>query len=437
MGIGLTTVIGSGIWRDSLLWPNAAGILSLVTVSIGWLLFICAGLAYAECVSMFPKGGGPYSYVGGAFGDKAGAYAGLLYLVAYFFIGTVLCFLTALFTLAAFDTNSFSFLTPGYLALFTCLYLLIFTILAGLSSPKVLGLATFSWVAIKIVLVIVVFIIALTNWQSVSVNNLTGSGFQVGINSSLWALMGFEVMLVFAGNTKDVEKTMPKAILIVLPIILVLYLFVAFAGSSIISIGEIAADAGTIDVMMTLVGKTGIPAVVIFIFAAFSAAGTAYAMLATCFQQSRVLAADKVLPEVFQKKVGGVDLWNILLTLAITIPVGLIMTLTSKYWDYSVDFFANAGVALVLISALLPAGISALYLRIKLPALNRPFKTPIYFIVFPLAVLLSLYLLVLNFFDIVNLWPALVLFIFICLITLPLIFLLPKTRKEEEIVETE
>lgn len=70
MGIGLTTVIGSGIWKDSLLWSNTASIFSLLTVFVAWLLMFCVGLAYAESVSMFPQGGGPYSYVGGAFGKK-------------------------------------------------------------------------------------------------------------------------------------------------------------------------------------------------------------------------------------------------------------------------------------------------------------------------------------------------------------------------------
>ena len=77
----------------------------------------------------------------------------------------------------------------------------------------------------------------------------------------------------------------------------------------------------------------------------------------------------------------------------------LVMDVSPFLSDHSVDIVAGVGVGLVVLSALLPAGVSALVFRQRMPALVRPFKTPVYLVVFPLAILLSIYLLVLNFWN--------------------------------------
>ncbi len=433
IGIGLTAVIGSGIWKDSLLWSNEVGILSLVTISVGWLLFMCAGLSYAECVSMFPKGGGPYSYVGGVFGKKAGSSVGILYLIGYLIIGTLLSFLAALFTLSAINL---SLLSPLNLTLLTLGYLLLFTILAGLSNPAVFGYVTFGWVAIKIVMVIVVFIIAVINWNYSAPVNIQFPDYQSAITAGLWSLMGFEVMLIFSGDVDDVERKMPRGILIALPIILILYLFVTFVSSGLISVGEILPeDTGSVSIILLLASKAGIPSSVIFGFAAFSAAGTGYAILTMCFKQMKVLADDDILPSVFKKEKRGINLFSGLVILISTFIIGSVMVGTSGVWDYSIDAFAAAGLGLILISALFPAGLIAFYLRIKMPALKRPFKTPLFFIVFPLAIVLSLYLLVLNFWNIGLLWPGLLIFGIISLVVILTVSLMPKSKGQEMLSE--
>lgn len=434
IGIGLTTVIGSGIWKDSLLWSNDVGILGMLTIAIGWLLFISAGLSYAECVSMFPKSGGPYSYVGGVFGKKAGSIAGISYLIGYLIIGTLLSFLAALFTLAAINPAIISTLN---LTLLTLGYLLLFTILAAVSNPKILGYVSFGWVAVKIVMVIVIAIIALTNFTYTAPTNLQFTDYQTAINAGLWSLMGFEVMLIFSGDMDNVERKMPKAILIALPIILILSIFVSLASSGLISIGEILPeDSSSVSVIFLYAAKIGVPSSLIFGFAAFSAAGTGYTILATALKLMKVLSDDDVLPEAYKKEKAGINFVSVITLLIVTFIIGGIMVGTSGVWEYSVDAFAAGGLALILISALLPAGFIALYLRIKLPALTRPFKTPIFFIVFPLAIILSLYLLVLNFWDIAILWPGLIVFGVVLIFSLLFgLLTVGRTPKEETAVE--
>ncbi len=433
IGIGLSAVIGSGIWKDPLKWSNSAGILCIVALLITWLLFFSSGLAYSECVSMFPRSGGPYSYVGGAFNKKIGTYVGILYFIGYLIVGVILSFLTGLFTLAAIEPVSFSLCTTGNLCLMTVAYLVLFTALAGVLSPRLLGFISIGWVSIKVILLVTVTIMALINWNSVSVAGITGFGFQGAINSTIWALLGFEIMLIFAGETENVEKTLPKAILIVLPIILVVYAFISLGASGIVSIGEIPQESfGSLTLLLILAAKVGLPATAVFIFAAFSAGGTTLLLLATCIHQLRVLSRDNAIPKVFNKEYKGIQIVSAPVVLGIGLVIGIFMTLISDIWVTSVDVFAGVGMALIIISALFPAGITALYLRIKLPALERPFKSPIFFIVFPLSVILSIYLLYLNFADFSLMWIGLIIFGVVLILTLGLIFLIPLFMKNDK-----
>ncbi len=413
IGIGLTTVIGSGVWKDSLLWSNSASIFSLPAVFLAWLLMFCAGLAYAESVSMFPQGGGPYSYVGGAFGRKAGSFVGILYLISYYMIGAILSFLTALFSLAAID---FNLLTGMNLTIVTIIAVFLFTILSNLTDYKTLGLTAFVWSIIKIVLVVGVFAFLFLNWNSATITIPDLAGFQSAVNSSIWALLGFEVMLVFAGETEEAEKTIPKVITIVLPLFLGLYLLVSFLASGIIALGAIPAGTGSVSLLLLLASSTGIPASYIFAFAAFSAAGTAYMIYAMCTKQMRILASDDVLPKALAGKGSGIDM-SVAMTILFGGIIAGVMVGTNEFWADSIDVFATVGIGLVLISAMLPAGITTLYLRRKMPALDRPFKTPLYQIVFPLAILLSIYLIVLNFMNPAWFVPAMILLAIALLIT--------------------
>lgn len=398
IGIGLTTVIGSGIWKDSLLWSNSAGIFSLVALSVGWILMLTAGLSYAECVSMFPQGGGPYSYVGGVFGKKAGSFMGMLYLIAYWCVGAVLSFISALFTLAAISAppaGGFELLITPNIVILTAAYVVVFAILSGVTPGKRFGNLAFIWSLIKIVLVLGVTLFVLMNWSpTTSFDIPTFEGFQGAVNASIWALLGFEVMLVFAGDTIDAEKTMPKGILIALPVFLVLYLVVSLGAAGIVGMGDIPDGTGSVGLIMTLAGSSGLSANLVFAFAAFSAIGTGYAMMAVTIKQTQVLAKDNVIPRNFASGQAVIILNALFMGV-----IAIIMTGVLDLVPLSVDIVAGVGVGLVVLSALLPAGVSAFVLRQRMPALVRPFKTPLHFVVFPLAILLSIYLLALNFWN--------------------------------------
>ncbi|MEM4734795.1 MAG: amino acid permease [Candidatus Thorarchaeota archaeon] len=415
LGIGLTTVIGSGIWKDSLLWANSAGVFSLVAVVLAWVLMLTVGISYAECVGMFPQGGGPYSYVKGAFGTSVGAFTGLLYYAAYCFIGSVLVFLTALFSLIAAEiATGLTLVTTLNLALVSALVIFLIGGSSYLLSIVGFGKVALAWVCAKIILVVVVFSFLFANWSTPSTSPPSIEGFNSALNNSIWAILGFELMLIFARDLKDPTRNMPRAILITLPVFLVVYLFVSMAASGTIAPGDVPSGSGSAYLLNLLAIKTGFPESLVFSFAAFSAAGTAFAMINGLSRQAQIMADDGHLPAAIKRKE-----YTVMFSTLIVLVVCLVMVLTSDAWD-SVGNFATAGLGLVLISTMLPAGLTAFYLRVKMPALSRPFKSPLHLIVFPLAILLSIYLILINYMDIVTVWPAVLLTLGVMALTLVL-----------------
>lgn len=402
IGLLLTTVIGSGIWKDPLKWTNLSGFFGIFAIILVWILILSIGLAYSESVSMFPKGGGPYSYVGGAFGKRAGNFVGIAYFAAYLFISALLSFLTANYLLAALSQldiySSISFLDWRRDAIIlTIIVILVLAFFAVISNPKQLGDFSLIWVAIKILFLLLVAALAILNWDNSNLGSAPSiSAFQDTINLIVFALLGFEVVLIFSDETEEAAKTIPKGIVMGLLIILGIYLFVYIASVGILELGTLPAGTDLIDL---IAGKANLDSYLVNLFVAFSAAGTAFAVLATCIHQLRVMARDNSIPAEFNKKKFNVHLFNYVFVVILVSIIAGFMIENLKTNDYSIDHYAAVGIGLVLIASALPAGIVALYTRIKLPALDRPFKSPYYFIVFPLAILLSSYLIYLNYFN--------------------------------------
>ena len=408
MAIGLSTVIGSGIWRDPVKWANAAGAFAVLGLLIAWLLFFSSGLAYAECVGMFPNSGGPYSFVGGAFGKRTGTSVGILYFLGYAFVGVVLGFLTALFTLAIFDTTDFKYITDQNLAFFTLAYILIFGFIASFLELRKSGMLLLAWAFVKVAMLLIIALFAFTNMNAELVSNATfdSTGFQDSIALAIWALLGFDVMLIFAGelekrkgaDSEEERKALPKAIIYTLIIILVVYLIVAFAVIGIVP-SQSLETSGTLGIMLVYASESGIRPELLFSFATISAAGTTYALIYISIHQIRVLAQDGAIP-LFPEEGFEVQRKRAIVVVISLYLFAAAMLASNKWVDgRTVDLVAGVGVGLILLSAMLPAGITALYLRVKLPILDRPYKAPLYFVVFPISIALSLYLIYANYTD--------------------------------------
>ncbi|MHA1510897.1 MAG: APC family permease [Promethearchaeota archaeon] len=402
IGIGLTVVVSSGIWRNPISWTDLTGSLSIIAIFFSCLLFFTFGLAYAEVVSIFPKSGGPYSYVSGVLGKKRGTFIGILYYLGYIILGAVLAYNSAKYTLGIFNSDS----NIGIILL-TVFYTILLCFLSGLSKPKLISTIALSWVAIKILFLLLVAILSFANGDAsnFSTTGTSFADFQSVLNSSFLALMGFEVMLIF---TEDVDKEdkkikgnlrISKGILYSIIAIFVLYLFVTFGASSIGGIGSL--ENGTISEFELISSEIGISVQILSLFAAFSSLGSAFIVFTMLRHILQVMAREKSLPAIFlDEKKTGIFQYNIaiaMITAVIAVIIGIVLTsLLNVTGGAIINIFMAIGFCFILISSYIPIGVIALYLRVKMPILDRPFKSPLYYIVFPIAILLGLYLLFVN-----------------------------------------
>jgi len=217
--------------------------------------------------------------------------------------------------------------------------------------------------------------------------------------------MGFEVMLIFTEEVDKADKKIKgnsrisKGILFSIIAIFVLYLFVTFGASSIGGIGSL--ENGTISEFELISNEIGISAQILSLFAAFSSLGSAFIVFSMLRHILQVMAREKSLPAIFiDEKKTGIFQYNIaiaMITAVIAVIIGIVLTsLINVTGGAIINIFMAIGFCFILISSYIPIGVIALYLRIKLPILDRPFKSPLYYIVFPLAILLGLYLLFVN-----------------------------------------
>jgi APA family basic amino acid/polyamine antiporter len=428
MGIGLTTIIGFGIWKDPIIWVNDTSIYTLLATTITWILVFTVGLSYSECVSMFPKSGGAFSFVGGAFGNRAGTIAALGFNFSYMIVSSLLSYITALFLLAAFGLPT----TTGNVLIATFVTLLIICGLSGINSSRFFAWTASIWVVMKVVMLLIIVILIFIRWdQAIISQSITLNDFQLTMRNSIWSLFGVEVILVFAGEAKKVEKNIPKAILFSLVAVILIYFVVIIALSGLIHYNSLTTS-NPIQLLELLANSVGINQSVIYGFVGFASFGTAYSTCTAQIYQNKILAEEKILPEILGKSIKKHLFFGASLIFAIELTIAIILIVTQDVWPGALDNWFAVATALNLLSIVLPAGLTALYLRIKHPVYKRPFKAPAYFIVFPLNIILALVMLVLNFLDITELWPAIIVSIFFIVIAVLLAYYYSDNKKTNE-----
>ncbi len=208
--LGLNAIIGSGIFLFPGILAALVGPASIVAFLVCGALLALVALCYAELGAMFPGNGGSYLYAREAFGDHVGYGVGLIAWAA-----------------AVLSWSAVAAVLAGHLSFFhpffgnaligkalACSLLLIFS---GVNWRGVkLGAWTVDGLTIAKIIPLVILVICLV--PSMETARLTpfwsGEGrFRYAVFLALWALQGFEVAPIPAGETENPQKDIPKAVL--------------------------------------------------------------------------------------------------------------------------------------------------------------------------------------------------------------------------------
>jgi amino acid transporter len=216
--VGIGNILGAGIY---VLMGKAAGIAG----NMVWFSFLFAGataalsaLSYMELASMYPRAGAEYEFVKRAFGERVGLFVGLL--VIYFVV------ITSSAVALGFGRYFSTLFGSGYLTGTIGLFIFLsFIIVYGIKESARLAILIS---LIEISGLLIVIYSGLPYLGTVNYLEFPDlSGIFEASTLVFFAFLGFEDIVRLSQETKEAEKTTPKALLIAIFFTVFLYICAA------------------------------------------------------------------------------------------------------------------------------------------------------------------------------------------------------------------
>ena len=287
-------MIGAGIFALPSAVATQAGVLSpWLFLGVG-VLILTVVLTFAELSSYFRISGGPVLYATRAFGPLAGFSTGWIYYVSR--AAAVAANSNAMAIYLATMWPWFG-VDPGraVVILVVCVGLTLVNVLGVKDGVRTLAVFTF----FKVIPLLIMIVLGL---QYVSpdvlfpenmptIDDLGGTTLLL-----IYAFVGFETVLITAGETAKPKVTIPKALILTMIATGLLYFLIVLVYVAVLG-GEVNADATLVDVGRKLAGPVG--AVAITLAAIFSIGGNLSSTMLAVPRATFSLAEHRLLPSWF------------------------------------------------------------------------------------------------------------------------------------------
>lgn len=299
------TVIGSGV----LLLPTQlapyglAGMIGFCVAAVGALAL---ALVFARLASRTQRSGGPYVYTQEAFGNLLGFLSAWALWVSYWiaipvvataFVGYLIVFVPAL------DDR------PLYQALAALGVIWTLTLISARGLREASAVQMMMTI-LKIVPIILVIALALAAGEASNLALLTPAadtpllgGVAAVALLSLWPFTGFEVGVLPAGNVRDAERVIPRALVSGMLTVAVVYFAAILAVMLLVPAGQLQHSASPFADAARGLGPWGAPLVAAGAMVAIL--GTLNGVLFCCGQVPMALALDNHAPTVLAKTNSG------------------------------------------------------------------------------------------------------------------------------------
>ncbi len=407
VALGVGAIIGTGIYTLIGVGAGLAGPGVMLSFLLAGAVCVFAALAYAELASMMPAAGSAYTYSYAALGEFVAWIVGFSLLLEY----SVVCSAVAVGWsgyatgfLDGLGVHLPDALTKGPHAggIFNFPAVFIIAVVAGL-----LAIGTRESAAVNAFLV-VVKLAALALFVAIALPAFNPAHFEpfmpFGVSTTkiidgeivkigvlpaasiiFFAFYGFDAVSTAAEEAKRPERDLALGIIGSMVICTAIYMIVAAAAIGAMPFGQLAASKEPLaEVVRTLGDPTAAAAI-----AGAAVIALPTVILAFMYGQSRiffVMARDGLLPTSLakvHKRTGS--------PLAMTFATAIFVGAIAGFFPLDeIAALANAGT----LAAFIAVGASLMVLRLRDPARARPFKTPLWFIVGPAAILGCGYLFV-------------------------------------------
>jgi APA family basic amino acid/polyamine antiporter len=405
--LGIGAIIGTGIFVLTAEAANKAGPAMMISFVIAAVVCGLAALCYSELASMVPVSGSAYTYSYATFGEIIAWIVGWALVLEYAIAASAVSvgwsgYMVGLvenifaievgndFVAGPFDANPGIINVPAMLIALLCMALLLIGTKESARFNAIL-------VAIKVAALMLFLVLALPamnaeNFQPFSpngffakevvdpiTNNMVTVGVAAAAASIFFAYVGFDAVSTAAEETINPQRNIPIGLIGSLAICTIIYMLVAAGATGAVGAqpgGELSQSKEALAFVLNEIGH-GWAGKLVAISAAIALPSVILMMM---FGQTRiffVMARDGLLPDVFSKlhpKYGTPHV----VTLCTGVFVALFAALfpVGKLADIS-----NSGT----LFAFFTVAVGVMILRRTNPDRARPFRTPLYFLVCPLA----------------------------------------------------
>jgi amino acid transporter len=397
MFVSLGSIIGSGWLLGALTAATLAGPASLISWVLAAFMLALLALVHAELGASYPAAGGTARFPRFVFGPLAGFTAGWMAWLQAVTIAPIEVEATLSYVDHISWVNSHvnilrvnGTLTPSGLMI-ASVFMLAFTVvnLVGVKAMAETNGVTVVWkTAVPLLSVVVLVLLAFHP------SNFTTGGFMPygmhGVFAALpagvvFALQGFEQAIQMAGEARHPQRDVSRAVIASMAVGAIVYLLLEVAFIGALDPGNLvhgwANPVGKGDfgpyATLALAAGAGWLAIMLYIDAVISPAGTGLVYVATSSRLAYALGRENELPSSLARvNVRGVPVRSILLAFV----VGLIAFLPFPSWQSLVGLVTSAT---AIMYAFAPVALYAL--RQRDPDRPRPYRLPAYRILSPAA----------------------------------------------------
>lgn len=264
-------IIGSGIFLVPKRMMAAAGSVELVFLAwvVGGLLSWFGALTFAELGALRPSSGGEYVFIRDAYGPQAGfLYAWTTFLISKpASIATVAAGVVRILgefpPLAFMNHDMGGGVTVGHIV--ACSFIVFFSILNYLGVKKAGDFHLF-FTILKVAMIVAIIGIGFSftgggvqNFKTSYPQAMGGmAGFMAALIAALWAYDGWNNVLMVAGEIREPQRNIPKALIYGITAVAVLYIGTSLAVQWVLPSAEIAtADRPASLAVMRVLGPIG------------------------------------------------------------------------------------------------------------------------------------------------------------------------------------
>ena len=403
IALGIGAIVGTGIYTLIGVGANLAGPAVLVSFAVAGIVCACAALAYAEMATMMPAAGSAYTYSYVVLGETLAWIVGWSLILEYSLVVSTVAVGWSGYTVGflksvGLDLPLWATAGPHAGGVVNLPAVGIVFVVAGLLMAGTRESATLNavLVIVKVIALAIFVAIALPHFDASNMQPFMPYGFAKSMDAEgvergvmaaaaiiFFAFYGFDAISTAAEETKNPKRDLSIGIVGSMVGCTLIYMVVALAAVGAISYTVFGNSPEPLALIMRELGQ-GTAATIV---AAAAVIALPTVLLAFLYGQSRiffVMSRDGLLPRGLSKvnQRTGTPIATTLFTATLVAALAGVARLDE------IAALANAGT----LAAFTAVSVCLLVLRKRDPARPRVFRTPLAWVVAPIAIFGCLYL---------------------------------------------